>query len=267
MVPTTYTVFIVVTAVGLAGLLVAGLSYAAAHHREARERSLTATATGAAIVLGWLATVALLARGGVFAAGPDRRVPVILLGIGLPIVLGWALITRWPAARHVVERIPLPWLMGVQLYRVLGAVFLFAYAQDLMPGEFALPAGLGDVAIGLAAPLVAYAFVRRGASARRAAVAWNILGIADLVVAVSMGFLTSPSPLQQLAIEAPNALISRYPFVLIPTFAVPVSILLHLLSLWRLRQEEQGSPPAGRRESTERGHLERGVSPRMSITR
>lgn len=133
----------------------------------------------------------------------------------------------------------------MQLYRVAGAIFLVAYAQGLMPGAFALPAGLGDVAVGLTAPLVAYVSARRGRSAHRLAVAWNLLGIADLVVAVTMGFLTSPSAFQQLALDQPNVLISRYPFVLIPTFAVPVSILLHLLSLWRLRREARGEPAPG----------------------
>ncbi|MGH9022317.1 MAG: MFS transporter [Acidimicrobiia bacterium] len=239
MVPTTYTVFIATFTVGLACLLVAGLSYAAAAHRQTGEPSLRATVTiGAAIVFGWLVAIVLLAREGAFASSPDRRVPGVLFGIGLPVALGWVLLARWSAARRLVERVPLPWLMGVQLYRVVGAVFLFAFAQDLIPGEFALPAGLGDVAIGLAAPVVAYALLRRGERARRAAVTWNVLGIADLVVAVSMGFLTSPSPLQQLALDAPNVLTSRYPFALIPEFAVPVSILLHLLSLRRLRQEQ-----------------------------
>jgi hypothetical protein len=55
------------------------------------------------------------------------------------------------------------------------------------------------------------------------------------VLAVVLGFLTSPSAFQQLALSMPNALITRYPFVLFPTFVVPVSILLHAAALWRLR--------------------------------
>jgi hypothetical protein len=66
--------------------------------------------------------------------------------------------------------------------------------------------------------------------------AWNVLGILDLVVAVGTGFLTSPSPFQQLSLDAPNELISAFPLVMVPVFAVPVSILLHLMSLMKLRR-------------------------------
>jgi hypothetical protein len=66
--------------------------------------------------------------------------------------------------------------------------------------------------------------------------AWCAFGIADLVVAVGTGFLSSPSILQQLALDDPNVAITRYPFVLIPTFLVPVSLLLHVYVIARLRE-------------------------------
>jgi hypothetical protein len=63
---------------------------------------------------------------------------------------------------------------------------------------------------------------------------WNIFGLVDLVVAVTTGFLTSPSPLQLFAFDQPNELVSAFPLVLIPVFLVPVSVLLHLTSLAKL---------------------------------
>jgi hypothetical protein len=63
---------------------------------------------------------------------------------------------------------------------------------------------------------------------------WNLLGIADLIVAVSTGFLTAPSAFQMFAFEPPNELISMFPLVLIPTFLVPLAILLHVISLIQL---------------------------------
>jgi hypothetical protein len=49
--------------------------------------------------------------------------------------------------------------------------------------------------------------------------------------------LTSPSAFQLLALDAPNWAVSRYPFALVPAFAVPVSVLLHAFSLWRLKNQ------------------------------
>ena len=68
------------------------------------------------------------------------------------------------------------------------------------------------------------------------AIAWNLLGIADLISAVSLGALTSPGPLQLLAFDQPNLLTSTYPSVMTPAFAVPLSLILHGVSLWQLRR-------------------------------
>jgi hypothetical protein len=56
----------------------------------------------------------------------------------------------------------------------------------------------------------------------------------DLVVAVTTGFLSSPSPIQKFAFDNPNTLITAFPLVMIPVFLVPLAILLHLASLTEL---------------------------------
>jgi hypothetical protein len=57
-----------------------------------------------------------------------------------------------------------------------------------------------------------------------------------LVVALGTGFLTSPGPFQLLAFNHPNLFVSRYPLVMIPAFMVPLSLILHGISLWKLRR-------------------------------
>jgi len=44
------------------------------------------------------------------------------------------------------------------------------------------------------------------------------------------------------AFDAPNLLVTAYPLVMVPTFAVPLALILHGLVLWRLRE----TPAAGR---------------------
>lgn len=211
------------------------------------ERS-TARWVTAVLVL-WLGIDVALGALGVFAASPETWVPFIALGIAVPIVASVLLLARPGAVRRFGDSIPLHRLIGVQVYRAAGIIFLIAWASGRMPAAFALPAGIGDIAIGPAAPFVA-ARVRSGldgadaARARRVAITWNVLGIADLVVAVALGFFTSPSHFQLLASDLPNALITRMPYVLIPTFAVPLSILLHIAALRRLRAIESTSAPA-----------------------
>jgi hypothetical protein len=173
-----------------------------------------------------------------FYRGAFFHAPTIQYGLLIPIFAGIALFWRWSTLRRVIEAVPQEWIVGVQIYRTLGAIFLVLYAAGRLPGVFAGPAGVGDVIVGLLAPAVAIAYARRSRGATALVGAWNLLGLADLFVAVATGFLTSPSPLQLLALDAPNQLISEFPLVLIPVFLVPLSVLLHLASLRKLQGTE-----------------------------
>jgi len=64
-----------------------------------------------------------------------------------------------------------------------------------------------------------------------------VLGIVDLIAAVTLGLLSSPSPIQQLAFDHPNVLVGQFPMVMIPAFMVPISILLHVAVLRKLRSK------------------------------
>jgi hypothetical protein len=232
MVSTLVSTIAVIANVGLAVLLVAGIAYAA--RAEGRPALLWAGAGG---VVAWLVLVFALAKQGVFETTSHTTFAAIGPAIVLPIVLGCALLALAPA-RQAIARLPLHWLVGVQFYRVVGAIFLIAYLQDDIPAEFALPAGIGDVLVGLAAPFVAVALARGGVQrAWPAVTTWCAVGLADLIVAVTCGFLSAPSTFQQLALSDPNAAITSYPLVLIPVFAVPASIVLHIYVLARLRAE------------------------------
>jgi hypothetical protein len=169
-----------------------------------------------------------LAVSGVYIRG-TAGLPTIQFGILIPVVLGVVAYMTSPGIRAFVRSLPQGWLIGVQLYRVIGGVFLILWSAGQLPAAFALPAGVGDVLVGLFAPLVAWLASKKGG--RAAMILWNIAGLADLVVAVTMGFLTSPSKFQMFAFDAPNVMVGQFPLILIPTFLVPLSILLHLASL------------------------------------
>jgi hypothetical protein len=186
-------------------------------------------------LFGWLALAVVLGYNGIFQAAPDRESPALGIGIALPILAGTWLLYRSSALKTVLAAIPLPWLVAVQLYRVLGVTFLVLYALGQMPGEFAIPAGWGDIAVGLAAPVVGYLLYQGYRWSCLAALSWSVIGILDLVVAVATGFLSSPGPFQLLAFENPNILATAFPLVLVPVYAVPLSILLHLAALKRLK--------------------------------
>src|SRR6266481_4402785 len=147
------------------------------------------------------------------------------------------LLTRSQRIAAAIDAAPASWLIGLQVYRVVGANFLVLWAYGgAISGVFALPAGVGDVLTGLLA-LPAALYLASGAPhGRTVAIAWNFLGIADLISAVSLGAMTSPGPLQLMAFDQPNLLTSAYPTVMTPAFVVPLSLILHSVSLWQLRR-------------------------------
>jgi len=201
----------------------------------ATERRTTAALLGAGLLV-WFAAALYLGRSNIYWAPENLSVPTIPFAILTPIALGLWLLLRFDRFARLIDAVPMSWLVGVQVYRSLGFMFLVLWWGGFLPWQFALPAGVGDVATGLLALVVAAMIARGLSGADSATFWWCVFGIADLVVAVGMGTLTSPGLTLFIATDAPNLLVTAYPLVMIPTFAVPLSIILHVMCLWKLRR-------------------------------
>lgn len=188
------------------------------------------------VLFGWLAVALFLGWLGIFRSAADRPFPYIALAIGVPILIGALLIRGSRSVREIIDAVPQSWLVGFQFYRVVGVTFLILYAAGMLPGIFALPAGFGDTFVGLTAVVVAMGCARYHYKYDPFVALWNCLGVADLVVAMATGFFSAPSRFQIFSLHAPNFLIGSFPLVMIPIYAVPLSMVLHLASLTKLRQ-------------------------------
>jgi hypothetical protein len=181
----------------------------------------------------WQAVVWRIAIGGGFGVRPDA-VPKLPIAIMLPLLVGLPLLLRSRRIAEILDATPPYWLVGLQVYRIMGSIFLVAWTHGDLAGVFALPAGTGDTLTGLLALPTAYLLYHAPQENRQWAIAWNILGILDLIIAVTIGFLSTPGPLQLIVQNPPNTLLGTYPTVMIPAFAVPTSFMLHALSLRQL---------------------------------
>src|ERR687887_881233 len=119
-------------------------------------------------------------------------------------------------------------LVAVQTYRVLGVAFLWGVSQGILHPAFGIPAGVGDILVGVTAIPFAYFLSKGYGWSKYALVVWNVLGIADLVNAVSLGLITSP--------EFGISTMTTFPWILVPTIGVPLALLLHGTILYRLRK-------------------------------
>jgi hypothetical protein len=185
-------------------------------------------------LLTWYLVIWQFARTGGFQAGPadgSPPLPLVPMAIFLPLLIALPLLIRSKRIGAVLDAVSPAWLVGFQVYRVLGYVFLVRWAAGELPGVFALPAGTGDVLVGALALPVAFYLQSGAVGGRAAAYAWNVLGILDLLVAVTLGALTATG---RLPVDVPNVAASSFPLVMIPAFAVPLSLILHGVSLWQL---------------------------------
>ena len=184
------------------------------------------------VLFGWFVLALFLGWQGIFSSALNQPVPYIALAIGIPILVGALFIGGSKQVREIIEAVAQSQLVVFQFYRVLGVTFLVLYAAGQLPGIFALPAGCGDVMVGLTALMVGARAARNESD--RLVTLWNWFGIFDLVVAVATGFLSAPSRFQIFSLDAPNVLIGTFPLVMVPIFAVPLSMVLHLASLTKV---------------------------------
>lgn len=184
----------------------------------------------------WFALVVSLALAGAFVGLPRTPPIAVGIGVGAPLLLFFTWLRLSPSFREFVLSLDLRLVASMQGWRWAGFGFLALYAHNVLPAVFALPAGLGDMAVGITAPWMVLGLIRQpGFAASSKFVRWNVLGIVDLVVAVSIATLSAT-----LATGTPGEIsaapMATLPLVLIPTFLVPLFLMMHVAALMQSRK-------------------------------
>jgi hypothetical protein len=153
---------------------------------------------------------------------------------GPPLALGLAALTPiivflvWFAAssgfRQFTMSLNPRTLTMIHTWRVGGFVFLVLATYRILPRIFALSAGWGDIAMGATASFVALRLATP--NHRRLFSAWQVLGIADLVVAVGLGTLARVIDPQGIPTNA---------MMVLPLSLIPILCLVQA-KRWKLEQ-------------------------------
>jgi hypothetical protein len=180
-----------------------------------RTRAALLAGGAAAVLGGWFTASAVIAQHGWYHARLGHGVPWMPVAVAgflgtLLALRRLPVVARALEAPGTVNRLEFP-----HLFRAAGgSAFLAIMALGHLPALFALPAGLGDIVTGIAAPLVARRLAR--GTGRRAALWLNAFGITDLVVALTLGALTA---YQLINLHPSAAALSELPLALVPTDA------------------------------------------------
>ncbi len=200
-------------------------------------RVVVTAASVVAVILGlWYAAATQMARADLFMPPPTLADPPFVLmfmfgGAGLLFVLG-----RFTATgRKITDAMGQEYLVGFQIPRAMGGIFLIGWALGVIPWQFALPAGLGDIWAGVAGYQAMKAVNNNAPDARRLVIRANVIGLVDFLIAILTGLMTSEGFLHLMSRDAPN-IINHYPLALFPGFFVALFMAAHFISLAKLRE-------------------------------
>lgn len=182
----------------------------------------------------WYALLYVLNIKNTYQLRPDvapRLLQPVVLGLVIPLLL-FGLVRPLKA---LMLAIPLKWIVGMQVFRIMGVIFLPLYALGYLPAIFGVPAGIGDSIITIVALPLAYLIHKRYPKALMWAAAAAVFGMADHIMAFGIGFVSSHGPLRELtSFGGTNALITTYPMVIFPTFRVPIGLFINIVILAKI---------------------------------
>jgi hypothetical protein len=193
---------------------------------------------GAVVLFVWLVLSVTAAAAGLVERYP---LPIPSLVLVLTAALGLALWRAQSLRTWLLERGPAP-LVALHLTRFVGIAFLVLAAGGELPREWALPTGWGDILVAaLVVPVLALAAPFRTVKQRRALLAWNVIGVADMLMVIG-------GAIRMIIVDpGAGAVMVRLPMSLLPTFLVPLILASHALIfawLWQARSAGQALPVA-----------------------
>lgn len=169
----------------------------------------------------WATVITAFAAADGFVADGDGLPWRVVAAVVAPLVMFFLAFRSRPVRDYLLAIDP-RLVLSIQLWRVIGIAFLFGWALDDLDASFAIPAGVGDVTVGVAA-FVVLAMLLSGTRSRSPVIALTVLGIGDFVVAVAAGgVIVQPSNLEELR------------WVLFPTLAVPFFTMAHVVTWTQL---------------------------------
>jgi hypothetical protein len=185
----------------------------------------------------WLAVMLALGASGIFLGAPGRPPLTVFAAAVTPLIVFAIALRVVPAFREFVLTLDMRMIVAIQAWRYAGLGFIALAVNHVLPGLFAWPAGVGDMAIGIAAPVWILTIVKNADAVATARFRlWNAFGILDFVIA----FTTATICAMTITDPATPSIapLGQLPLVLIPTFMVPLFVMLHIAALMQSKRAE-----------------------------
>ncbi len=160
--------------------------------------------------------------------------PKILLLTTFPYaVFLFGIIDKLSITQKIFEKASISDLISLNIFRLIGGTFIILALYDSLPKTFAFIAGFGDVITAISSIFVVNAIKKQKSYAKNLILVWNTFGLIDIITtAVLANVFTKIS--MDTGIMGVDTL-AKFPFSLIPAFAPPTIIFLHVFIYRKLK--------------------------------
>ena len=197
------------------------------------------------LVAGWFLLALFAGEIELLSILPGAAIPITVLGLSAGLLAAYWLFVP---LRRCLDALDLRILILPHLARFVGIYFLVLYSRGLLPRQFALPAGWGDIIVALGA--VALLSAPSALKNKRVLLAWNTIGLLDILFVVATAASIVIPQRDSLAV------MTHLPLSLLPTMIVPLIIFTHIIIFGRLLASRSAQHPAARGATSETHILE-----------
>ncbi|MCU1286927.1 MAG: hypothetical protein JWO13_3277 [Acidobacteriales bacterium] len=185
----------------------------------------------------WSAAALAVTASGIYNDVPAPAIQGTIAGLTLALVLCWVIskpFCAWTLSLNLRA------LVLFQCWRVIpGSMFLYYYYElGKLPFQFAVVGGIGDILVGITAPLAAILADARSTAKLRALMVWQVFALFDLLMVIRAGLVNG--------LHDPQSMmpLTHFPLSLLPTLLVPLTLFVHLITMAQIRQTLVAKAPA-----------------------
>ena len=191
----------------------------------------------------WLVFQMWLAINEVYLNGVNTMPPKIVLYGILPAFVIVALIVILPRGRDFFSQVSTMKLVQFHIIRIPIELTLFwLYGHKIVPKIMTFSGLNFDIIAGIAALLITLYYNFIGRIKRRVLIVFNVVSLLLLINILTIAALSIQSPIQKFGITDPNVAVLGFPFCWLPVYLVPLVLISHIASLWKLAQPSSNRP-------------------------
>jgi len=214
---------------------VLGFVYYAVDTASADKKSLTSSIV-ITFVSAWLFIIALLSFYDFFTEF-DVRPPRLIVAVIIPAIT-ITLLFVFPRSKAFLHKIPLTTLTYIHIVRIpIEMVLWWLALEGKLDMKLTFEGINYDILVGISAPFVAVFLVGLRSKSKFGAGIWNVLSLLSLFLIVKNAIQSTPYFFSSESFLTPNIAVFYFPYIWLPTFIVPVVLLSHLISLYKIFTE------------------------------